>query len=322
MAKRFRAEGVAGLTDRSCRPNRIPRRYLQPGQELHDAIFALLHTPPVDYGFNRTSWKLSDLGQVLRTQGKRATQRSIGVVIRAAGYRWKQARVTLTSTDPNYQAKVSRIRSTLSRLAPDEAFFSIDEFGPFAVKMRVGRSLAGPHHVPTVPQWQKSKGSLIVTAALELSTNQVSHFFSDRKNTTETIRLIEMLRDRYRGFQRIYLSWDAAPWHRSKALFDRIATLNQKRMDAPEIEVLSLPGGAQFLNVIESVFSGMARAIIHNSDYAGIEDAQAAIARYFEERNAGFLARPRRAGRTIWGKEPAPSEFLETSNCKDPKYCR
>jgi hypothetical protein len=25
--------------------------------------------------------------------------------------------------------------------------------------------------------------------------------------------------------------------------------------------------GAQFLNVIESVFSGMARAIIHNSDY-------------------------------------------------------
>ena len=85
---------------------------------------------------------------------------------------------------------------------------------------------------------------------------------------------------------------------------------------------MPLPGGAQFLNVIESVFSGMARAIIHNSDDAGIEEARGAIARYFEERNASFLARPRRAGRTIWGREPAPSEFLETSNCKDAKYCR
>jgi hypothetical protein len=35
---------------------------------------------------------------------------------------------------------------------------------------------------------------------------------------------------------------------------------------APEIEILPLPAQAQFLNVIESVFSGMARAIIHNSD--------------------------------------------------------
>jgi len=75
--KRFRIEGAAGLTDRSCRPNRIARRYLLPGEELHDAVFALLHTPPADHGFNRTTWKLSDLGQALRTQGKRATQRNI-----------------------------------------------------------------------------------------------------------------------------------------------------------------------------------------------------------------------------------------------------
>jgi hypothetical protein len=42
-----------------------------------------------------------------------------------------------------------------------------------------------------------------------------------------------------------------------------------------------LPAQAQFLNVIESVFSGMARAVIHNSDYASVADAQAAITRYF-----------------------------------------
>ena len=320
--KRFRAEGPPGLDDRSSRPKHIPRRYLQPGEGLRDAVFTVLHTPPSDHGFNRTSRRLSDLANVLRAQGKRSTGRSISTVIHAAGYRWKQARVALTSTDPDYRSKVEIIRSTLSRLEHEEAFFSIDEFGPFAVKMRAGRSLSGPHQVRVVPQWQRSRGSLIITTALELSKNRISHFYSQRKNTVETTKLVELLRDEYRGFRRIYLSWDAAPWHRSQGLHDRIEEMNEPNTggDFPEIRVLPLPGGAQFLNVIESVFSGMARAIIHNSDYGSVEDAKAAISRYFEERNRGFQTVPRRAGRSIWGKEPAPSTFLETSNCEDAKY--
>jgi hypothetical protein len=74
---------------------------------------------------------------------------------------------------------------------------------------------------------------------------------------------------------------------------------------APRIEILPLPAQAQFLNVIESVFSGMARAIIH-SDYVSVADAQAAISRYLDDRNRSFAAAPRRAGRSIWGRERTP----------------
>jgi hypothetical protein len=35
----------------------------------------------------------------------------------------------------------------------------------------------------------------------------------------------------------------------------------------PVVDLAPLPAGAQFLNVIESVFSGMAPAIIANSNY-------------------------------------------------------
>jgi hypothetical protein len=49
--------------------------------------------------------------------------------------------------------------------------------------MRGGLVLCDADRVPVVPQCQKSKGSLIVTAALELSSNQVTHFFSPRKDT-------------------------------------------------------------------------------------------------------------------------------------------
>ena len=76
---------------------------------------------------------------------------------------------------------------------------------------------------------------------------------------------MEMLIDRYRDRQKIYLSWDAASWHISKELYKRI-DLHNATAERPAIETAPLPSGAQFLNVIESVFSGMARAIIHNSE--------------------------------------------------------
>jgi transposase len=319
---RFRAYGPDGLTDRSSRPHHIRRRHLQPGKELSDAVFALLHTPPRDSGFNRTTWKLADLHTALAVQGLSTSPRNLSAVIKQAGYQWKKARIALTSPDPLYREKVDAIKDVLSRLKDDEAFFSIDEFGPFAVKARGGRALQLPGEVRQVPQWQKSKGYLIVTAALELSRNQITYFFSKEKNTAETCKLIDRLRRQYKGYSRIYLSWDAAPWHSSKSLLDRVEFLNGWAAcdGAPSIDILPLPAQAQFLNVIESVFSGMARAVIHNSDYHTVIEAQAAITRYLEDRNRSFAVAPRRAGRSIWGQERTPAAFAVTNNCKDIRY--
>ncbi len=208
-------------------------------------------------------------------------------IIHDAGWKWRKARIVLTSQDPAYREKLATVQAILSKLASDEAFFSIDEFGPFAVKMKQGLMLdpPGPHRV--VPQWQKSKGCMIMTAALELSGNQVTHFYSDRKNTTEMIRMMDALLDKYADRRTLYLSWDAASWHVSKKLKQRINEHNAtaEASDLPRVETVPLPSGAQFLNVIESVFSGMARAVIHNSNYLSADDARAAIDRYFASRN-------------------------------------
>jgi hypothetical protein len=68
------------------------------------------------------------------------------------------------------------------------------------------------------------------------------------------------------------------------------------------------------------VFSGMARSIIHNSDYQSRAEAMKAIDRYFAERNMHFRTNPRRAGNKIWGKERVKPVFSEDNNCKDPKW--
>ncbi|MGI4794737.1 MAG: IS630 family transposase [Janthinobacterium lividum] len=291
-------------------------------EKTKQSVFALLHEPPASHGINRTTWKMEDLIRVLRSQGCPACSQVVRQITKAAGYKWRKARTVLTSRDPDYVEKVARVHGILSGLNADEAFFSIDEFGPFAVKMKGGLSLMPAGQQRIVPQWQRSKGCLILTAALELSGNQVSHFYSTAKNTGEMIRMMDTLVEQYAHCSRIYLSWDAASWHISKLLGAHIEQHNQTAEDhhRPCVEVAPLPVGAQFLNVIESVFSGMARAIIHNSDYASLDVAKEAIDRYFAERNAQFRHNPRRAGNKIWGKERVAPVFNAANSCKDPNY--
>ncbi len=289
---------------------------------MKDAIFALLHEPPSNYDINRTTWKMVDFKEIVAKNGYPACPEVIRNITKSAGYRWRKARVVLTSQDPEYRCKLQKIQSILSDLKPDEVFFSIDEFGPFAVKMKGGRSLVGPGEIPVIPQWQKSKGCLILTAALELSSNQVTHFYSKKKNTNEMIKLMDILVQKYADRKRLFLSWDAASWHIAKKLYEYIENHNRAYCDGgrPQVQTAPLPSGAQFLNVIESIFSGMARAIIHNSDYGSVEDAQSAIDRYFSTRNEKFIQKPRRAGKKIWGNERELAVFSPSNNCKDPHY--
>src|SRR5712672_4822100 len=195
-------------------------------EAVKKAVFGILHEPPSNYGINRTTWIMPDLSRVLRDTGRPASPEVIRKITKAAGYRWRKARVVLTSSDPEYSKKLDRIRSILSGLCPDEGFFSIDEFGPFAVKMKPGRTLTPPGEQRVVPQWQKSRGCLILTAALELSGNQVTHFYSTNKNTAEMIRMMEVLIEQYRDRRKLYLSWDAASWHIAKRLSEHIGAHN------------------------------------------------------------------------------------------------
>ena len=117
---------------------------------------------------------------------------------------------------------------------------------------------------------------------------------------------------------------DAASWHASRAFVQKVEAVNAERAEAtsssPRVELAPLPSGAQFLNVRESVFSGMARAVIHNSDYSSVDKCKRAIDRYFRERNDTYAKKPRRAGKVIWGKERELPVFSETNNCKDTRY--
>lgn len=316
--KKFKESGIEGVFPECPRPAKAD------DEAIKAAVFSMIHSPPSDHNINRTSWRLKDICRCLLQQGVHVSKSFVSNIIRDAGYKYRKAKTVLTSNDPEYRQKLDRIKSILSTLGENDRFCSIDEFGPFAVKIKGGKRLVSPNEYPSVPQFQKSKGWLILTAALELSQNQVTHFYSRAKNTTEMIKLLEVLLERYKGCDKLYFSWDAASWHASKALNEKVTGINLPEYRAsartPFVELVPLPKSAQFLNVIESVFSGMARAIIHNSDYHSVEEAMAAIDRHFQERNEHFRNHPQKAGKKIWGKENVVSEFSDSNNCKSPEY--
>ena len=318
----YKQSGIEGLTKKTRKVNEIIKENIR---FKKDNLIKLIHETPKLHGINRATWGIKSLSEAyFKTYGVKMGQSTVSEYIRSQGYAFKYAKRTLTSPDPLYREKLSKITEILANLKPNEKFFSVDEFGPFAIKLKGGRSLVHKDEIKTYPQWQKSKGCLICTAALELSENQVTHFFSEKKNTEEMIKLVEILIEKYKGQERIFFSWDAASWHASKNLYSRIKEINykiyRKKKNTPFVELAPLPASAQFLNVIESIFSGMAKAIIHNSNYQSMDECKLAINLYFKERNEYFIANPKRAGNKIWGKEKVLPVFNETTIFKDPKW--
>jgi len=317
--RKFQSGGVERLLDIS---RKDIKKYDDP--KYKNEVFKILHEPPSLHGINRTTWKMDDIHRIMSERDLPIALINIRKIIRNAGYQVRKAKKVLTSTDPLYREKLKQITRILQSLKPKEKFFSIDEFGPFAVKMQGGRALVAKGEERTYPQWQKSKGTIIITAALELSTNQITHFYSKNKNTTEMIQLLDLLLKKYNNEECIYFSWDAASWHASKALYEKVEKINsqehRKEFNTPLVKLAPLPSCAQFLNVIESVFSGMARAIIHNSNYSSVGECKNAIDRYFEERNQNYKENPKKAGNKIWGKELVAPVFQASNNCKDPKW--
>src|SRR5882762_3905159 len=217
----YRIKGLSSLS--LPRARKISPSSLDAIKERGERLLRLIHEPPHLHGVNRASWSLVSLAKAYENEyGTSISRSTVSDFFKKSGYKFKKAKKVLTSPDPNFRDKLSMIKQTLAKLESEEKFFSIDEFGPFSVKMRGGRALVPGDSVRTIPQRQKSKGSLICTAALELSTNQLTHCYSKKKNTDEMIKLMMLLIYQYREQKRLFLSWDSASWHMSKALYKKV----------------------------------------------------------------------------------------------------
>jgi transposase len=286
-----------------------------------DDIIHLVRQSPKTYGIDRVSWTLNDLALVYGKQsGTPISLSSVATYLQKRGMRFRRSREVMVSNDPLFQEKYEAIQNILENLTEKEKFFSIDEYGPKSVRPKGGRKWALKGEKLVYPQVDKGKGWFICTCALELSTNQLTWFYSKKKDTGEMIKLIEGLTELYQSQEKLYLSWDAAAWHDSKELHAYLKEVNEPdyraKLKTPEITLAPLPTKTPHLNVIESVFSGMARSVIHNSDYDSLQECMDAIDQYFNTRNQHYKENPKQAGKKIWGKEKVIPVFNKANICR------
>ena len=159
--------------------------------------------------------------------------------------------------------------------------------------------------MPSIPQVQADKGSVTLTGALSATTNQVTWIYGKSKDTSAMIDLIEILFNQYNNAPVIYITWDAASWHDSmnlKEWLDEFNATTQRFGTGPLIFLIPLPTSSQFLDVIEAIFSGMKRAVIHHSDYKTDTEMKEALSSHFRERNTFFKENPKRAAKRSGSK--------------------
>ncbi len=294
--------GLEGLNRK--RKKRAPGDREANSSRKRKQILEILHERPNSFGINRSNWSAESLAQAYKQRhSEDISPVTIRRRIRESGYSIKKARRVLSSPDPEYREKVELLLHTLQNLQPRQFLFFIDELGPLRVKKYGGRTFARRNEIISIPQNQQHRGSITMAGALCATTNQVRWLFSRSKDSSAMIDLIEILFNQYHTATQLYITWDAASWHKSSLLVEWLDSFNADTKLAgsgPEISLIPLPTSSQFLDVIEAVFSGMKRAIIHHSDYQSENEMKGAISRHFRERNEHFRENPKRAGEKIW----------------------
>ena len=239
--KRFEDDGVYELRSR--------RRGPEPTtvcSELINALHWLLERTPKDQGYLSTRWTSKLLAkEVQRLTGIEVHPSTLRRLLPKLGYRWKRARPTLHRRDPDKEKKLEAIENALEQQGRHTAVFFIDEVA-IELNPRIGYdwSRKGEQTSVVTPGRNQKR---YIAGALHASSGKIVAADGDSHNSELFIELLETLRLRYRGCQKIYIIIDNAPSHRSK----RVEAWLQNH---PKFEVCRQPNYHPWVNRIERLW--------------------------------------------------------------------
>jgi transposase len=106
----FNTHGLASLTRRSSRPKTV--HFARPPEQA-EALKAILHQSPREFGKEASRWTLDLLAEVAAEQDlatHKMTPEGVRQVLLRAGIRWQRAKQWIHSPDPEYARK--KVRGT------------------------------------------------------------------------------------------------------------------------------------------------------------------------------------------------------------------
>lgn len=109
VIRAFNEQGVGVLCRRSSRPHNLHRAFSEAGAER---LKAVLHESPRKYGKETSVWTLELAAEVSFEQGLttyRVSDETVRTALRRLGVHWQRAKDWITSPDPAYARKKTRV---------------------------------------------------------------------------------------------------------------------------------------------------------------------------------------------------------------------
>jgi len=226
----------------------------------------LMTKTPQDFGYFRSRWSCDMLAEVLAWEtGERICGETVRRGLQRMDFVWRRPRPIVGPTDPEYDTKLRRIQHLLARLPADETAVFQDEVDVH-LNPKIGCCwMVRGQQTEVVTPGNNVKRHLSGSLVWRTGTMIVSSP-GTRRNTHLFLNHLDDLRRRLRGYRRIHVICDNAPFHTCRAVKKYLERWGHR------ISLHYLPKYAPETNPIERVWWHLHEKITRNHRCQTIEE--------------------------------------------------
>jgi putative transposase len=243
----------------------------------------VLHKTPRDFGYFRSRWTCELLSELLREEHDiHISSETVRRGLHVLGFAWRRPRPIVGLSDPDYAWKLRRIKRLLATLPGDEVAVFQDEVDVHlnpkigSQWMEVGQQTAVEtpgnnikRHVAGSLVWQT--GTLLISPP------------GKQRNAELFVAHLDDLRRRLRGYRKIHVILDNAPFHDCRRVRDYLERWGHR------IELHYLPKYSPETNPIERVWWHLHETITRNHRCKSLDELLQLAYDWFETNNNYYL---------------------------------
>jgi len=239
-----------------------------------DRIIETVRHKPTEFGIESGVWTLQEAVDVLKEQEIVDSMciESLRQVLKRAGLSWKRVKGWISPSDPRYEERKKNIEDTVALVYEDpESDLEYTDESWFVAQESSGvknhqsgcswSEVGNAQRVPTSSS--KGKKTLPLYAGMSVKDRQIRYMFTHKTNTDASIQYLQWraVQCWERGIRQLYVVWDNATFHLSKALRSWLEEHNDKvrRDGGTSIQLVPMPNKSPWLNLIEVEFRWLKR---------------------------------------------------------------
>jgi transposase len=256
---------------------------------------------PQDHDLPFSVWSLAKLADFLVAEGvvDDISHEGLRLVLRDEDVSFQAVKTYKASTDPDYDAKTTRVLQLYAvadgLVAPGpgdpSVIFCMDEFGPLNLQPHPGKQWAPVVHGkgdPAAPRRRRRRATYTrphgvrhLMAALDLGRDKLYGHVTRRKGRTQFLAFCRYLRSLYPPEMRLAIVCDNFSPHLSTGRDDRVG----RWAAANNVEFAYTPFYGSWLNRIEAQFTALRYFTLDGTDHPSHREQASMIRRYIAWRN-------------------------------------